>query len=286
MAEGHRRAAARSTSTTTVGWTFAGHAVPLVEVRNVPRRIRPTRSSCMAARVKDGGAVRTQYAHIIDMVPTVLDCRHRGAATIRGVPHRRSRRGALRTRSTTRLRQRPSHAETSRWSATAPSTTTARAPRAGGRTIVRRGQAALRRGDPSRHHERARHLGLGASRPVEEGFAETKNVAADDRPPNRADRHWYVEAVGQRHAVDGMARPAAGGAAAARRPGRTATLTTPTPVVPVRRDARCSTGPQHHRDVVPARSRRRAASARRRARGDRPLPAAGRPAYVRRLTSP
>ncbi len=50
------------------------HAVPPLEARDLPRRRQPIRSSSTGRRgIKAKGEVRDQYAHVIDMVPTVLD---------------------------------------------------------------------------------------------------------------------------------------------------------------------------------------------------------------------
>ena len=70
------------------GWTWAGqHALPPLEARDLPRRRLRTRSSCTGPRAsRPRGEVRTQYAHIIDMVPTVLELLGlEPPATIRGV---------------------------------------------------------------------------------------------------------------------------------------------------------------------------------------------------------
>ena len=50
------------------------HAVPPLEARDLPRRRRPIRSSSTGRRgIKAKGEIRDQYAHVIDMVPTVLE---------------------------------------------------------------------------------------------------------------------------------------------------------------------------------------------------------------------
>jgi arylsulfatase len=80
------------------------------------------------------GEVRTQYAHIIDIVPTVLDALGLEApGSIRGWPSRRSMASASRIRSPTRPHRRGTGPSTSRCSATGPSTVRAGAPCARGR---------------------------------------------------------------------------------------------------------------------------------------------------------
>ena len=56
------------------------HALPPLEARDLPGRRPATRSSCTGRRITARGEIRTQYAHIIDMVPTVLDLLGRGGA--------------------------------------------------------------------------------------------------------------------------------------------------------------------------------------------------------------
>ena len=131
------RSAARSTSTTTRGAgrgratrpSGAGSARPTVAGR-ATRSSSPGRP---ASRRK--GEVRTQYAHIIDMVPTVLDLL--GIEPPRDDPGRdpgaARRASASRTPSTTPRPPAGTTPSTSRCSATAPSTTTAGARSARGR---------------------------------------------------------------------------------------------------------------------------------------------------------
>ena len=71
------------------GWAWAGDTpVPPLEARDLPRRLdRPVRRSHGRPGIAARGEIRTQYAHAIDMVPTVLDALGVDPpAAIRGVP--------------------------------------------------------------------------------------------------------------------------------------------------------------------------------------------------------
>ena len=70
------------------GWTWAGqHAVPALEARDLPRwHDRPVHRALAGRACKSRGEIRDHYAHIIDMVPTILDALGvEPPATIRGV---------------------------------------------------------------------------------------------------------------------------------------------------------------------------------------------------------
>ena len=99
------------------------HAVPALEARDLPRRRVATRSSSPGRRAsRRKGEVRTQYAHIIDMVPTVLDLLGiEPPATIRGVTQAPLARRQLRAHPRRRRGRRAGTTRsTSRCSATAP----------------------------------------------------------------------------------------------------------------------------------------------------------------------
>ena len=79
------------------------HAVPALEARDLPRRLtRPVHRLTGRRGIKAQGEVRTQYAHIIDMVPTVLDLLGiEPPATIRGVTQSPIARRQLRPHAST-----------------------------------------------------------------------------------------------------------------------------------------------------------------------------------------
>ena len=112
------------------------HAVPALEAGDLPGRHRPTRSSSRGpSGITARGEIRTQYAHIIDMVPTVLDAarassrRPRSAAS----PSRRSQGVSFAHTLRRRRRRDPTTTRsTSRCSVTGRSTTTDGAPSARG----------------------------------------------------------------------------------------------------------------------------------------------------------
>ena len=74
-------------STTTVGLDpRRQHPVPPLEARDLPRRRSDPFLVCWPKGIKANGEIRTQYAHAIDMVPTVLDALGiEPPTTIRGV---------------------------------------------------------------------------------------------------------------------------------------------------------------------------------------------------------
>ena len=146
--------------------------------------------------IKAKGEVRTQYAHIIDMVPTVLDLLGiEPPATIRGVTqaplHGVSFAQTLDDPEARTVTTR----STSRCSATARSTTTA-----GGRSAPGRARRSPRPATASVQAISAEKLSkLDATGwelyHVAEDFAETRNVAAENRDKLIAMiGTWYVEA--------------------------------------------------------------------------------------------
>jgi arylsulfatase A-like enzyme len=80
------------------------------------------------------GEVRTQYAHLVDMVPTTRSGSSRRARSAAS-PRRRFTGSASPTHSTTQTRRHGTTRSTSRCSATAPSTTTDGGPSARGRGL-------------------------------------------------------------------------------------------------------------------------------------------------------
>jgi len=148
------------------------------------------------AGIKAKGEVRDQYAHIIDMVPTVSICSTSSRPPPSGVSRsRRSRASASRTCSTTAMPPAITTPSTSRCSATAPSTTTAGARSAPGpahRSSRREWVSASRsrrRSSPSstRHNWELYH--------VDADFAENHDVAEANRDKLIAlIATWYVEA--------------------------------------------------------------------------------------------
>ena len=152
----------------SVGLDVGGqHAVSPLEARDLPRRrLRPVHRALAGAASSAKGEVREQYAHIIDMVPTVLDVL--GIEPPATDPRRdavAAARGQLRrTPSTTR--QRPADAPH-------PVLRDARPPRdlprrlAGGvpvaGPVVHRGRQGVRRADLRRDAHRARRAAAGSS---------------------------------------------------------------------------------------------------------------------------
>ena len=147
------------------GWTFAGNT-PFRRWKRETYRGGSTDPFIVhwPARIKDGGEVRTQYAHIIDMVPTVLDllgieppADHQGRPAVTD-PGRQLRAHARRRGR----RQQPSHAvlRDDRPPFHLPRRLARRVPVAG--PVVRGGEAALRRTDLGRHPQRARRHRAGS----------------------------------------------------------------------------------------------------------------------------
>ena len=61
-----------------VGWAWAGNA-PFQWVKQVASHLGGTRNPLVVswpARIKDGGGIRTQFTHLIDVLPTILDAAH------------------------------------------------------------------------------------------------------------------------------------------------------------------------------------------------------------------
>ncbi len=244
------RSAARSTSTTTRGAgpgpatrrSAAGSARPTAAAH------RPVHRLAGRQGIKARGEVRTQYAHIIDMVPTVLDLLGiEPPATIRGVTqspiHGVSFAHTFDDAGRRRAATTPS---TSRCSATARSTTTAggRCARGPGPSFT---EAGVGFGSPISADKLSELDATGWELyHVDEDFAENHNVAAEHR-----DRlialigTWYVEAG--KYGVlpidgSGLARHGRR-EAAGRRAARPVRLPPGHPVRPVLRRAHgCSTG--------------------------------------------
>ena len=175
------------------GWTWAGNT-PFRRWKRETYRggVSDPFIVSWPSKIRAKGEIRTQYAHIIDMVPTVLDRpRHRTARLDQGHHPGPDARRELRPHL-----RRPGRAEqvgprsTSRCSATEPSTTTA------GEQYVR-GQArrSPKRAWGSATRSPAERLSeLDATGwelyHVAEDFAENHNVAARaPRPADRDDRH-------------------------------------------------------------------------------------------------
>ena len=146
--------------------------------------------------IKAKGEIRTQYAHAVDMVPTVLDALGVDAADVdpRRPASHRSRGSASPTRSTTPRRRRSTSPSTSRCSPTGRSTTTAGGRCARGRAT--RSPRASSFGTPLTADDLKRLDGGGWELyHVDEDASECHDVAADNR-----DRLiemislWYAEA--------------------------------------------------------------------------------------------
>ena len=178
--------AARSTSTTTRGAgpgpatrrSAAGSARPTAAASSDPFIVHWPQG------IKAKGEVRTQYAHIIDMVPTVLDALGHRAARARSAASRSRRSRASVFAHTLRRRQAPSpppHAvlRDARPPGDLPRRLARGLPVA--RAVVRRGGHGLRRQPIT--EEKLRELDANGWElyHVAEDFAETKNVAAEHR---------------------------------------------------------------------------------------------------------
>ena len=244
------------------------HAVPALEARDLPRRRRATRSSSPgrpASRRK--GEVRTQYAHIIDMVPTVLDLLGiEPPATIRGVTQSPIQGVSFAHTLDDAARAEPGTTpSTSRCSATAPSTTTA-----GGRSAPGRARRSPRPASASASRSRRRSSPSSTRTGwelyhVAEDFAENHNVAAENRDRLIAlIATWYVEA-GKYDVLpvdgSGLARMIAEKPLVAAAP-RALHLPAGHPVGAVLRGAaRAEPAAQHHRERRDPRGRRRGRAA-------------------------
>jgi arylsulfatase A-like enzyme len=109
------------------GWTWAGNT-PFRRWKRETYRGGATDPFVLAwpAGITARGEIRAQYAHAIDMVPTVLDALGiEPPEAIRGVPQTPLEGSASPTPSTPPTRQPTTPPSTSRCSGTAPSTTTA-----------------------------------------------------------------------------------------------------------------------------------------------------------------
>ena len=228
--------------------------------------------------IKARGEVRTQYAHIIDMVPTVLDLLGiEPPATIRGVTQSPLQGVSFaHTLDDADAAEPATTRSTSRCSATARSTTTA-----GGRSA--RGRARRSPRPASASGSRSRPRSSPSSTPtgwelyhVDEDFAENHNVAERaPRQAHRADRHLVRRGRQVRRPAGRRQRPgphdrreAAGGRAARplRLPARTPSRSRSSPA------RACSTG----RTASPPASRSPTAAPRASCSARAPRPAATR----------
>ena len=235
------------------GWTFAGNT----PFRRWKRETYRGGSSDpflvhWPTRIKARGEVRTQYAHIIDMVPTVLDLLGFDApATVKGVPQSPIQGvsfahtlddATAESKHHTQYFEMLGHRSIYHdgWRAVCPWPG----------SLVRGGERALRCPHLGRHVERARGSGWELYH-VDEDFAETKNVAAD----NRVDR--LIGLIGPGRGGRQVQRPAGRwerSRAAARGTAAAVPATRPLRVLPghpVGAVLRCTEHPelpaQHHR---------------------------------------
>ena len=194
-----------------VGLDVGGqHAVPAVEARDLPRRRQRPVHRLLAEGDQGAGRgphpVRAHHRHGADRA---RPARHRAAGRDPGrhavADARRQLRAHPRRRRGGRRAITPS---TSRCSATARSTTTA-----GGRSARGRARRSPRRARPSATPISADTLSeLDATGwelyHVDEDFAETTNVAAEQpRPADRDDRHLVRRGRQVRRAADRRQRP-------------------------------------------------------------------------------
>ncbi len=210
------------------GWTFAGNT-PFRRWKRETYRggISDPFIVHWPKGIKAKGEVRTQYAHAIDMVPTVLDAlRHRAPARSAASRSRRSRASASPTRSTTRTRPASITPSTSRCSGTGRSITTAgaRCARGPGPSFT---ESGLPFGAPI---DAAKLTELDATGwelyNIDEDFAENHNVAARaSRQTDRDDRPLVRRGGQVQRAADRQPRHAAFRRRAAARSRRTARAT-------------------------------------------------------------
>ena len=195
------------------GWTWAGNT-PFRRWKRETYRggvLRPVPGP-LARGIKARGEVRTQYAHIIDMVPTVLDAardraaghhprRHPGAAPRRQLrPHlRRPRRGRPPPDPVLRDVRPPRHR---------PRRLARGLPLAG--PVVRRGRQALRHADHGRESSATWTPTLGA-------LPRRRGLRRDPRPrrpaprqAHRDDRAVVRRSRQVRRAADRRQRPRSG----------------------------------------------------------------------------
>jgi len=94
------------------------HAVCLVQAERLgARRHQPEHGGVVPARIKDKGALREQFVHVIDVVPTILEAASiRAPDVVDGISRRRSKAPASPTHSTppTPRRHRGTRRSTSR----------------------------------------------------------------------------------------------------------------------------------------------------------------------------
>ena len=179
------------------GWTWAGNT-PFRRWKRETYRGGATDPFIVSwpQGIKARGEVRTQYAHIIDMVPTVLDLLGiEPPATIRGVTQSPMHGVSFAHTLRRRRGREPTTPSTSRCSATGRSTTTAGGRSARGRAR-RSPKPACGFGQPISAETLSELDATGWELyHVDEDFAENHNVAAEPPgPADRDDRTWYVEA--------------------------------------------------------------------------------------------
>jgi hypothetical protein len=107
------------------------HAVQVDQAGGVAlRRHAPGPGHFMARSYHDVGGIRTQFHHVIDIVPTILEAGHPGAGQVNGIKQKPIEGVSMATPLTRRTPMRPRSAtpSTLKWSATAASTTTAGSP--------------------------------------------------------------------------------------------------------------------------------------------------------------
>ena len=114
------------------GWAVAGDT-PFTWTKQVASNFGGTRNGMVVywpKRIKAKGEVRSQFHHVIDVAPTVLEAAGlpEPKSRERHAPRSRSKASAWSTPSTTRRRRAATRSSTSRSSATAPSTPTAGSP--------------------------------------------------------------------------------------------------------------------------------------------------------------
>ena len=140
------------------------------------------------ARIKDKGGLRDQFLHVIDIVPTIYELlrHHRADRRSTACRRSRSRASASPTPSTTRRPRAGGRRSTSRWAATAASTTTAGWPR----------RPSFVPWNPIRERVRPRQGEVGA-------LQHRRGLLPGQRPRRRSTRRscaqlqdlWWVEAA-------------------------------------------------------------------------------------------
>ena len=192
------------------GWTWAGNT-PFRRWKRETYRGGSTDPFIVSWRAGLArGEVRTQYAHIIDMVPTVLDLLGlQPPASIRGITQSPLHGVSLAPALDDARRRATTTPSTSRCSATAPSTTTAGGPCARGPDLRSPRPGSASATDLVRQAHRARRHRLGA---VPRRRGPRRDPQPRRRAPRPADRH-------DRHLVRGS-RQVRRDARRRQRPGR------------------------------------------------------------------